>query len=284
MFERFTDRARQAVDLAEEEARALHHNYIGTEHILLGLIHEGEGVAARALESLGISLDAVRQQVAQIIGQGQQEPQEHIPYTPRAKKVLELSLREAKQLRHNYIGTEHILLGLIREGHGVAAQVLTALGADLNRVRQQVILLLHGYQGREPETGPVMVKMGPGRRWMRGRQGEIREHVEAIGSQLAAIEQRVGAGPEIGDLDRQIEQARQAKRAAAGAEDYETAATMRDQEQRLRADKAARQAEWAAAHPELSSVAEALHRLSDEVGRLRGVLDELGIEPRDGAA
>ena len=127
MFERFTDRARRVIVLAEEQARALHHNYIGTEHILLGLIGEGEGVAAQALESLGISLDGVRQQVEQIIGQGHQEPQEHIPYTPRAKKVLELSLREAKQLRHNYIGTEHLLLGLIREGHGVAAQVLTEL-------------------------------------------------------------------------------------------------------------------------------------------------------------
>ena len=150
MFERFTDRARRVVVLAQEEARMLNHNYIGTEHILLGLIHEGEGVAAKALESLGISLDAVRQQVEEIIGQGQQAPSGHIPFTPRAKKVLELSLREALQLGHNYIGTEHILLGLIREGDGVAAQVLVKLGADLNRVRQQVIQLLHGYQGKEP--------------------------------------------------------------------------------------------------------------------------------------
>jgi ATP-dependent Clp protease ATP-binding subunit ClpC len=127
----------------------LNHNYIGTEHILLGLIHEGEGVAAKALESLGISLDAVREQVQDIIGQGQQQPTGHIPFTPRAKKVLELSLREALQLGHNYIGTEHILLGLIREGEGVAAQVLVKLGADLNRVRQQVIQLLSGYQGKE---------------------------------------------------------------------------------------------------------------------------------------
>lgn len=137
MFERFTDRARRVVVLAQEEARMLNHNYIGTEHILLGLIHEGEGVAAKALESLGISLDAVREQVQEIIGQGQQAPSGHIPFTPRAKKVLELSLREALQLGHNYIGTEHILLGLIREGEGVAAQVLVKLGADLNRVRQQ---------------------------------------------------------------------------------------------------------------------------------------------------
>src|SRR6201746_2585897 len=149
MFERFTDRARRVVVLAQEEARMLNHNYIGTEHILLGLIHEGEGVAAKALESLGISLEAVRQQVEEIIGQGQQAPSGHIPFTPRAKKVLELSLREALQLGHSYIGTEHILLGLIREGEGVAAQVLQKLGADLNRVRQQVIQLLSGFQGKE---------------------------------------------------------------------------------------------------------------------------------------
>ncbi|HJM98901.1 MAG TPA: ATP-dependent Clp protease ATP-binding subunit [Acidimicrobiales bacterium] len=151
MFERFTDRARRVVVLAQEEARLLNHNYIGTEHILLGLIHEGEGVAAKALESLGISLEAVRDQVEEIIGQGGSSPSGHIPFTPRAKKVLELSLREALQLGHNYIGTEHILLGLIREGEGVAAQVLTKLGADLSRVRQQVIQLLSGYSGTGEE-------------------------------------------------------------------------------------------------------------------------------------
>ena len=147
MFERFTDRARRVVVLAQEEARLLNHNYIGTEHILLGLIHEGEGVAAKGLESLGISLEAVRGQVEELIGQGASSPSGHIPFTPRAKKVLELSLREALQLGHNYIGTEHILLGLIREGEGVAAQVLVKLGADLSRVRQQVIQLLSGYSG-----------------------------------------------------------------------------------------------------------------------------------------
>ncbi len=147
LFERFTDRARRVVVLAQEEARLLNHSYIGTEHILLGLIHEGEGVAAKALESLSISLDAVRAQVEEIIGQGGSSPSGHIPFTPRAKKVLELSLREALQLGHNYIGTEHILLGLLREGEGVATQVLVKLGADLGKVRQQVIQLLSGYQG-----------------------------------------------------------------------------------------------------------------------------------------
>ena len=162
MFERFTDRARRVVVLAQEEARMLSHNYIGTEHILLGLIHEGEGVAAKALESLDISLEAVRAQVEEIIGQGQQAPSGHIPFTPRAKKVLELSLREALQLGHSYIGTEHILLGLIREGEGVAAQVLQKLGADLNRVRQQVIQLLSGFQGKESATAGATAGSGSG--------------------------------------------------------------------------------------------------------------------------
>src|SRR6056300_207668 len=149
MFERFTDRARRVVVLAQEEARRLNHNYIGTEHILLGLIQEGEGHAAKALEELNINIESVRSEVVEIIGEGQQSPSGHIPFTPRAKKVLELSLREALQLGHSYIGTEHLLLGLIREGEGVAAQVLTKLGADTNKVRQQVIQLLSGYQGKE---------------------------------------------------------------------------------------------------------------------------------------
>jgi hypothetical protein len=142
MFERFTDRARRVVVLAQEEARHLNHDYIGTEHILLGLIHEGEGVAARALTALDISLEAVRAEVTEIVGRGGDQPGGHIPFTPRAKKVLELSLREALAFGHNYIGTEHILLGLIREGEGVAAQVLVKLGASFDRVRQQVVQLL----------------------------------------------------------------------------------------------------------------------------------------------
>ena len=163
MFERFTDRARRVVVLAQEEARLLNHNYIGTEHILLGLIHEGEGVAAKAIESLGINLESVRQQVVEIIGQGTQAPSGHIPFTPRAKKVLELSLREALQLGHNYIGTEHILLGLIREGEGVAAQVLQKLGADLPKVRQTVIQLLSGPQSDDSPAGsPAAAGAGRG--------------------------------------------------------------------------------------------------------------------------
>jgi ATP-dependent Clp protease ATP-binding subunit ClpB len=175
VFERFTDRARRVVVLAQEEARLLNHNYIGTEHILLGLIHEGEGVAAKALESLGISLEAVRSQVEEIIGQGGSSPSGHIPFTPRAKKVLELSLREALQLGHNYIGTEHILLGLIREGEGVAAQVLVKLGADLSRVRQQVIQLLSGYSGTGTGEAPSGGKAGtaPGGSPEGGQSGSL---------------------------------------------------------------------------------------------------------------
>ena len=176
MFERFTDRARRVVVLAQEEARKLNHNYIGTEHLLLGLIRESEGVAAKALESLGISLDAVRQQVREIIGQGQQPPPGHIPFTKRAKKALELSTRESMQLGHNYIGTEHILLGLLREGDGVAAQVLVKLGADLNLVRQQVIQLLQGSGKRAGTRLPE----------------DALARIDALDHRLAAIERWAG--------------------------------------------------------------------------------------------
>jgi ATP-dependent Clp protease ATP-binding subunit ClpA len=253
MFERFTDRARRVVVLAQEEARMLNHNYIGTEHLLLGLIHEGEGVAAKALESLGISLEAVRQQVEEIIGQGQQAPSGHIPFTPRAKKVLELSLRESRQLGHDYIGTEHILLGLIREGDGVAAQVLVKLRADLQRVRQQVIQLLHGHRGEEP-AGPA---------------AGLREG---------------GLGPDTGDLDQQIEQVLRDRHAAVAAQEYERAASLRDQEKDLLAQQASRQQEWAATHPDLPSLAEKVRQLSGEIERLHALLRERGIEPEDGAA
>jgi ATP-dependent Clp protease ATP-binding subunit ClpC len=182
MFERFTDRARRVIVLAQEEARRLNHNYIGTEHFLLALLYEGEGVGARALESLGISHDEVRQQIEEIIGRGQEAPPGHIPFTPRAKKVLELSLREALQLGHTYIGTEHILLGLIHEGDGVAAQVLVRLGADLDRTRQQVIGMLHGY----PEVGVVRVGSG---------EDPLAERLASFAARLAVIEQRLRDAP-----------------------------------------------------------------------------------------
>jgi Clp amino terminal domain, pathogenicity island component len=199
--------------------------------------------------------------------------------------VLELSRREALQLGHNYIGTEHILLGLIREGKGVAAQVLADLGADLGRVRQQVIELLHGYQGDdELASGPRTPRPRPAGRRQRGPLPEILARVESIDSQMSAIAQHVGAGLETGDLDRQIALARQAKEAAAGDEDYESAAASRDRERQLLADKAVRQQEWAAAHPDLASLTEELHRLGEEVGRLRDLLRQQGIDPQHGAA
>jgi ATP-dependent Clp protease ATP-binding subunit ClpA len=167
MFERFTDRARRVVVLAQEEARGLNHDYIGTEHILLGLIHEGQSIATRALESLGIGLEPARRQVEEIVGRGKKAPSGHIPFTPRAKKGLELALREALQFSHSYIGPEHILLGLLREGDGVAAQVLVAMGADLNRVRRQVAKLIVGeiqesgaQQGGAEEAGPAVRSSG----------------------------------------------------------------------------------------------------------------------------
>jgi hypothetical protein len=272
MFERFTDRARRVVPLAQEEARMLNHNYIGTEHILLGLLREGEGVAAKALESLGISLDAVRQQVEEIIGQGQQAPSGPIPFTPRAKKVLELSLREALQLGHNYIGTEHILLGLIREGDGVAAQVLIRLGADLNRVRQQIIALL--YRSKESRLDRRSAEEG-------SLLPEVQARLDAVEDWLAAVEQRVGTGPDTSDLDEQIDRVRRERLAAASAEEDDQAAALRNREKELLADKAARREEWTAKHPALPVLAERVKQLADETERLRALLRQHGIDPQD---
>jgi ATP-dependent Clp protease ATP-binding subunit ClpA len=276
-FEGFTDRARQVVVLAQEEARMLNHNHIGTEHILLGLIHEGDGVAANALESLGISLETARQQVEQIIGQGQQAPSGHIPFTPRAKKVLELSLREARHLGHNYIGTEHILLGLIREGEGVAAQVLVRLGADLNRVRQQVIELLHGYQAQEPAAA------GAGPR-ERGLAADILTRINAIESRLSELEFRVGTGPDVRGLDTEIAQARRDTEAAVARQDFEAGKSLRDKEQQLMAEEESRWREWAAAHPDAPSLAEKVGQLSEEIEELRSLLRQQPTEPEEDSA
>jgi ATP-dependent Clp protease ATP-binding subunit ClpA len=261
MFERFTDRARRVIVLGQEEARLLNHNYIGTEHLLLGLAHEGQGVAATALESLGISLEAVRAQVKEIIGQGQSAPTGHVPFTPRAKKVLELSLREAKQLRHNYIGTEHLLLGLVREGEGVAAQVLVRLGGDLSRVRQRVVQLLGGSAGG-PEAAVEMrpVSMPP--------PEELRE-----------------AGERLAEVRRQ-------KEAAIAAQDFNQAAALRDAEEELLAGLAAREREreWTAG-VDLAAVVREVQRLHGEVQRLHGEVQGLrellrrhGIQPDGGTA
>ncbi len=299
MFGRFTDEARRVLDLALDEARTLNSNRIGTEHILLGLVQERDGIAAEALDSVGISLDAVRQQIQEITGQGQEAPApSHQQYTLRAKRALDLSLREALQLGHHHIGTEHILLGLLRDGEGPAAQVLIELGADLRLVRQHVLGLLDdaagggdaesGAGGSEPKAGVPgsgPAGAGDGGTVAEGRMlTEILGRIEAMDARLSAVEQQLGSGPDVSELDRQIAQARQDKESAAGAEDYEHAAALRDAERQLVADRAGRQKEWAAAHPDLPSLAEGLHMLSDEVGRLRGLLSQQGSKSRDGAA
>jgi ATP-dependent Clp protease ATP-binding subunit ClpC len=269
MFERFTDRARRVVVLAQEEARMLHHDYIGTEHILLALIREGDGVAGQALESLGITEEAARQQVEEIIGRGQQDPPRgHIPFTPRAKKTLQLSMREAIALGHAYIGTEHILLGLVRLGEGPATQVLNGLSVDPNRVRQRVIQLVSARRVQE--------EPGTGRATGRGKRkllSELGGRLDSLDWRLSVLEQRVGTAPDLVQLDQEITQVRRDKESAIDAQDFENAAVLRDREQQLLGDKAARQQEWAA-----------LPSLSDEVERLRDLLRRHGIDPQDGAA
>src|SRR5262245_42249860 len=250
MFERFTDRARRVVVLAQEEARLLNHNYIGTEHLLLGLIHEGEGVAAKALEGLGISLEAARARVEESIGQGQRTPTGHIPFTPRAKKVLELSLREALQLGHNYMGTEHIVLGILREGEGVAAQVLAGFGADYVQVREQV-------------------------QWL------LTSEVEQPGARTRLVHMTV---PEdLRQLEEQIAQVRRQKGSAIQAQDPDRAAALRDRERQLLADRARREREWMA-DVNVGAVIEENQRLHHEVERLQGLLRKHGIEPNGGTA
>jgi hypothetical protein len=269
MFERFTDRARRVVVLAQEEARMLNHNYIGTEHILLALIREGGGIAAQALASLGITEEAARQQVEQIVGRGQQDPSGgHIPFTPRAKKTLQLSMREAIALGHAYIGTEHILLGLVREGDSPAMQVLNGLGIDPVRVRQQVIRLVSARQVQE--------EPGTSRATGRGKRkqlSELRDGFRSLEWRLSVLEQRVGTAPDQGQLDQEITQVRHDKESAIDAQDFENAAVLRDREQQLLGDKAALLQEWAA-----------LPSLSDEVERLRDLLRRHGIDPQDGVA
>jgi ATP-dependent Clp protease ATP-binding subunit ClpC len=288
MFERFTDQAQRALALAQEEARLRHCHRVGTEHILLGLIQEREGLAAGALESLGISLEAVRRQIEEITGQSQEPSAGYAQYTMRAKKTLDLARREALQLGHNHIGTEHILLSLIREGEGPAAQVLLELGADLSRVREQVLLLLGDPQD---EQGPQVVPAAPRAPRLSpsgGGEGrllaEILGRIEDMDARLSAVEQRIGTGPDTRDLDQQIAQVRRDKESAVTAEEYETAAALRNAERQLSADKASRQREWATAHLDLPSLADGLRRLTDEVGRLRGLLRQKGIEPQGGAA
>jgi ATP-dependent Clp protease ATP-binding subunit ClpA len=279
VFERFTDRARRVVVLAQEEARMLNHNYIGTEHILLGLIHEGEGVAAKALESLGISLEAVRQQVEELIGQGQQAPSGHIPFTPRAKKVMELASREATELGHNYIGTEHILLGLIREGGGVAAQVMLQLGADLARVRRQVVELLY-------PSGRGVTSYSPrlGKRARARLLDDALARVDALDRRLSAIERWLGMRPNLADVDQEIAVVRREKEAAIDTQDFEAAAALRDREKELLTARASREKEWAAATGDRPSLAAEFDRVNAELERLRAMLRQHGPETDNGAA
>jgi ATP-dependent Clp protease ATP-binding subunit ClpA len=269
MFERFTDRSRRVVVLAQDEARMLNHDYIGSEHILLALTRAGGGVAAQALKSLGITEEAARQQVEEIVGPGQAgEQRGHIPFTPRGKKILQLSLREAIALGHGYIGTEHILLGLVREDDGVAIRILNGLGADPNRVRQQVIQLVSARRiQEEPATGRAA---GRGKRRL---LSELRGRLDSLDWRLSVLEQRVGTSPGLAQLDQEITQVGREKESAIEAQDFEGAAVLRDREQQLLADKAARLQEWAA-----------LPSLSDEVERLRDLLRRHGIDPQNGAA
>jgi Clp amino terminal domain, pathogenicity island component/UvrB/uvrC motif len=276
MFERFTDRARRVVVLAQEEARMLNHGYIGTEHLLLGLIHEGEGVAAKALKALGIDLDAVRQEVKEVIGRGEQPPSGHIPFTPRAKKVLELSLRESTQLGHNYIGTEHILLGLVREGEGVAAEVLVKLGADLSHVRQQVIQLLRGHRGEGASWKARSARAGI--------VDDVLAQLDALDRRLTAIERWVGMSPDVSEFEQATAQVRRDKEAAINAQDFETAAALRDKEKQLLAAKDRQEKEWAGDTGDRPSMAEDLLRLSAELGRLRAILRDQGTAPDSGTA
>jgi hypothetical protein len=278
VFERFTDQARRAVVLAQEEARMLNHNWIGTEHLLLGLLRQGDSVAVQALVSLGISLQAVRQGVEEITGPVQRAPSEVISFTPRSKKVLELSLRESLQLGQNYIGPEHILLGLLREGDGVAPQVLVRLGADLNRVRQQVIQLIGGQPSR-PGRRPF--REGVPATEARARLDVVEARLNATEVLLAAVERRVGIRPDTSDLDAQIAQVCREKESAIDARDYEQAAVLRNREKELLASKAARQEQWAAGHPALPDLAERCQQLTDEVERLRALLRQHGIDPQD---
>jgi len=267
MFERFTDQARRIVALAQEEARTF-NNDVGTEHLLLALIREGTGMAAQALTALGITEDAARQQVEEVTGRGRQDPRRgRSPFTPWAKKALELSLREAIAIGNSSIGTEHILLGLVRVGEGPATQVLAGLGIDPNRVRQQVIRLVSASQGKA-EPAPGRAATGGGKRML---PPEARGRLDSLEWRLSILEQRVGTGP--GQLDQQIAQVRRDKERAAAAQDFETAAVLRDREQRLLNDKAAREQEWAA-----------LPSLSDEIERLRELLRRHGIDPQDDVA
>jgi ATP-dependent Clp protease ATP-binding subunit ClpA len=313
MFERFTDRARRVVVLARQEARHLGHDHVGTEHILLGLLREGEGVAVNALVALGIDLQDVRQRVDRQIGRGAQAPSGHVPFTGPAKHVLELSLREALQFGHNYIGTEHILLGLIREEDGVAARVLAEVGADAGNVRRQVVLLLHGYaaaQSQQAQSQQAQSQQAQSRQTIasvltgRGRRiDEIHQGIEAIMARLTAIEDALGipSSPvpqSLRELSRRIATVRKDKEDAIDARHFEQAARLREQEKQLIREQGAEETVWLAqsgrgqrgAGAGAGGVAEAetvggadvaeMERLGRLVERLQRLLHEHDIDGR----
>jgi hypothetical protein len=251
MFQRFTDRARRAVYLATEEARLLRHGHVGTEHLLLGLVYEGEGLAAKALESLGLSLEEVRRQVIEITGHGHDTYAGRIPFTPQAKEAMELSLREALALGHNYIGTEHLLLGLLREEHGIAARLLTGLGTDHDRVREQVAALLN-------------------QREQANREAHLARQAVPV---------------ELADTAEQLDQVRAQKEAALDTEDFEAAKALRDREKQLLADKQRLERQLRAdAKADIQPIIAENQQLHRELDRLRGVLRDHGIEPDTGTA
>ncbi len=250
MFTRFTDRARRVVVLAQDEARELGHSFAGTEHLLLGLLAEGEGIAALALESLGISLEEARDRVEEIAGRGQDAPAGHIPFTPPAKQVLERALREAMQLGHHYIGTEHLLLSLIAEGDDITAQVLAGQGAHYALVQERVVALLTGrYEQADPKTRLV----------------------------------RLPVPADLADATEQLRQVQRQKTAAFEAGDLEGAASLRAREKQLRAEKLRLEHEWAAGVDVRAVIAEN-QRVHRELDRLRDLLRQHGIEPDGGTA
>ena len=268
MFERFTDRARRAIMLAQEEARELGHSYLGTEHLLLGMLRDDSGVAASALASLGITLEAAREAVAATVGRGAGQPAGHIPITPPAKRSLELALRESLQLGCDYIGPEHILLGVIHSDSSVAARTMAGLGAPPDGVRQRVIEMLPRRSGsRLGERAGTALRQSP--------DSETARRLDALAARLAAVEHWTGMKPDLTELDRVIDGLRRDKDAAIDAKDFKRAEDLSDTETELLLDRDATAREWTERPPLATEVAE----LRAEVIRLAAILREHGIDP-----
>jgi Clp amino terminal domain, pathogenicity island component len=296
MFERFTSQSRRVVVLAQEEARMLNHNYIGTEHLLLGLLHEGKGAAARVLTAMDVTLDAAREQVVATIGRGRAEPSGHIPFTPPAKKALELSLREALQLESAYIGTGHLLLGLIHEGDNTAIKVLGGLGADLKDLRARVTQELREHPEDSQEVPPVERERQQLRVFLRS---QVRGLLDTIDDRLTAIEQHLGitrpVSPALSSLDERIAQVRRDKEAAIDVQDFAQAAALRDAEKQLIQERErleeeivagavagpAEQAAGQGAETASAGEPDEFTRLQARVARLEARLREHGLDPEE---